>query len=80
VAETETTTTTVTTNSKSASPTPEEKTKQKKSKKKANKKATKLIVAQEGGVSLEWNTITSRSLWTQISDECMAQYHYEITL
>jgi len=64
----------------STSPTPEDKSKSKKNKKKANKKANKLIMTEDHGISLDWNTLTPKTLWTQISDESMAQYHYEIVL
>lgn len=67
-------------NTATTSPTPETKG-SKKNKKKASKKAAaaKVELVQEGtGVSLDWNTLTSKGLWIKISEECMAQYHYDI--
>ena len=37
-----------------------------------------LFVAETSGN--EWNSVSSRSLWSQIADEAMAQYHFEIKL
>ena len=31
-------------------------------------------------ISNEWNNLTSRTLWSQISEEAGAQYHFEIKL
>lgn len=54
-------------------------TKSKKSKKKKNKGSVhKLSVLDQQ--ALDWNTLTTRSLWTQISEEAMAHYHFDIKL
>ena len=53
--------------------------KSKKSKKKKNKaNANKVSVGDQQ--ALEWNALTTRSLWTQISEEAMAHYHYDIKM
>lgn len=52
-------------------------TKSKKNRKKNQKKNNKIVFQDQ---SLEWNTLSPRSLWTQISEELMAHYHYDISM
>lgn len=43
--------------------------------KRKNQKKNKIVFQDQ---SLEWNTLTSKSLWTQINEEALAHYHFNI--
>lgn len=51
--------------------------KNKKKNQKKNNNSNKVAFHDE---YLEWNTLTSRTLWTQIVEEAMAHYHFEIKI
>lgn len=53
--------------------------KAKKNKKKNAKKNNKISVLQDSQ-ALDWNNLTSRSLWTQIAQEAKAHYDYELKM